>query len=98
MRIRTLAAAAAASSLPLLALGASPAAAQPSEYPHGVGVCISQLAIDPTLIGVAHLGAAISSLASPGQPGSDVPAALDGARGDGPSGCGAPPGPGHLGN
>jgi hypothetical protein len=73
------------------------AGAAPPEDPHGVGVCFSQLAIDPSLVGAARLGDVLSSIAGPGQPGSDVPGALDGARGDGPTGCGAPPGPGHLG-
>jgi hypothetical protein len=54
---------------------------------NGVGVCFSQLAIDPDTIGADSLGAAIRAMA-----GSDLPASLDGAR----NACGEPPGPGHL--
>jgi hypothetical protein len=59
---------------------------------NGVGVCLSQVAIDPTIIGVTHLGEAIHSIAGPGTPGSDAPASLEDLRNT----CGEPPGPGHL--
>lgn len=75
---------------------AGPAAAEPPEYPHGVGVCLSQLATDPSIGGLDHLGQLVVGGARPGSPGSDIPAALDDVRGDGPGGCGAPPGPRHL--
>lgn len=81
----------------LAATGVGPAHAAPPEFPHGVGVCMSQIAIDPTLVGADHLGQAVSGLASPGTAGSGVSSALAGLRGDGDGGCGAPPGPGHLG-
>jgi hypothetical protein len=75
-------------------LAGSPAAiAAPPEFPHGAGVCVSQVAIDPSVVGASRLGEVVSSVAGPGQPGSDVPGLIDSARGDGPSGCGAPPGP-----
>lgn len=92
MKIRYLVALAAVALTPAL-VASSPASAAVPEYPHGVGVCISQVAIDPSLVGISQLGDAISAAAGPGQPGSDVPATIDGARGDGPTGCGAPPGP-----
>jgi hypothetical protein len=75
----------------------APAAAARPEYPHGIGVCMSQVAIEPGLAGVDHLGQLVAGAAGPGSPGSDVPVALSDFRGDGPGGCGAPPGPGHLG-
>lgn len=90
--------------LPALALGpglvlgtAAPVGAAPPEYPHGVGVCLSQVASDPSLVGVDHLGQAIRDVARHGEPGSDLPALMDELRGDGPTGCGAPPGP-HQGD
>lgn len=92
MKIRTVIVIGATAIGPVLGL-ASPTAAAPPEYPHGVGVCISQIAVDPSLAGVSRLGEAISAAAGPSQSGSDVPTLLDSARGDGPSGCGAPPGP-----
>jgi len=75
---------------------ASPAAAGPPETPHGVGVCMSQVAIAPELMGAERHGDIMSELAGKGTPGSDVKLLLDDFRGDGPGGCGAPPGPGHL--
>jgi hypothetical protein len=51
-----------------------------------------------TIDGADRFGDVIKGAAGPGQPGSGVPAAHDGARGDGPSGCGAPPGPHQSGN
>jgi hypothetical protein len=81
------------------AIGAVPgatASAEPPEHPHGVGVCISQLAVGPDLVGIDHLGELAVGGAGPGSPGSDVPSGLADVRGDGPGGCGAPPGPGHL--
>lgn len=59
---------------------------------NGVGVCVSQLAIDPSIIGVDRLGEGMSATAGPGTAGSGIPASLDGARNT----CGEPPGPGHL--
>ena len=73
------------------------ASAAAPEYPHGVGVCMSQIAIQPEFVGADALGRAVSTLASPGDAGSGVPGALSGLRGDGEGGCGQPPGPGHLG-
>jgi len=75
---------------------AMPAAAEPPEHPHGVGVCMSQLAVQPFIGGIDHLGQLVVTGARPGSQGSDIPTALDDFRGDGPGGCGAPPGPGHL--
>jgi hypothetical protein len=72
-------------------------AAGPPENPHGVGVCVSQVAIEPGLVDAARLGDVVRSVAGPGTAGSDVPVFVDDLRGDGPGGCGAPPGPGHLG-
>ncbi len=92
MKIRTLIAAATAAAAPVIAI-ASPASAAPPQYPHGVGVCISQVATDPSIVGADRLGQVIEGFAGPGQPGSGVPAAHEGVRGDGPGGCGAPPGP-----
>lgn len=71
---------------------AGKAVAAPPEYPHGPGVCMSQVAIEPSFLGVARLGEAVKALAGPGSQGSDVSTAVDGLRGV----CGAPPGPGHL--
>ena len=77
-----------------IAIGATAgvAAAAPPEYPHGPGVCMSLVAIEPSNLGVARLGEAVKALAGPGSKGSDVSVAVDGLRGV----CGAPPGPGHL--
>ena len=75
---------------------AVPAAAEPPEFPHGVGVCVSQVAIEPGLAGADRLGELVKSVAGPGSPGSDTPLLLADLRGDGPGGCGTPPGPGHL--
>lgn len=70
---------------------AGPVAAAPPENPHGPGVCLSQLAIEPGFIGAVRLGDAFRSIAGPG-----TKVVIDSLRGDGGSGCGAPPGPGHL--
>ena len=70
------------------------ASAAPPENPHGAGVCLSQVAIQPEAVGANRLGDAVSSLAAQG---GSVPALIDSARGDGANGCGAPPGPRHLG-
>lgn len=78
------------------AVSGAPASAEPPEHPHGVGVCISQLAVAPELVGLDHLGELAVGGAGPGSPGSDVPSGLGDVRGDGPGGCGAPPGPRHL--
>jgi hypothetical protein len=75
---------------------ATPAGAAAPEFPHGVGVCMSQVAIQPELAEVARLGELVQTAAGPGTEASDVPSLLDDLRGDGPGGCGAPPGPGHL--
>jgi hypothetical protein len=75
---------------------AAPALAAPPEYPHGVGVCVSQVAIMPELVGVDRWGDAVRDVAGTASPGSEMPVLLDDLRGDGPGGCGAPPGPGHL--
>lgn len=75
----------------------SPADAAPPEFPHGVGVCVSQVAIRPDFLGLERLGDFVQSVAAPGTQGSGVPAFFDlELRGDGPGGCGQPPGPGHL--
>jgi len=65
---------------------------------NGVGVCMSQVAIQPELLGASRLGAVVSSAAEPGTPGSEVPELLDGVDGDVGlrNTCGGPPGPGHL--
>ena len=72
-------------------------AAAPPEYPHGPGVCMSEVAIEPGLMDAARLGDVFESVAGPGTKGSDVSVFVDDLRGDGEGGCGAPPGPGHLG-
>ncbi len=57
-----------------------------AEKNNGVGVCISQVAIQPELIGADRLGEeARARFANVG--------GLDGLRNE----CGGPPGPGHLG-
>jgi len=81
----------------LVAALASPAFASPPEFPHGVGVCMSQVAIAPELLGAERLGDVMREFAGKGSPGSDVKLLHDDFRGDGPGGCGAPPGPRHLG-
>jgi hypothetical protein len=68
----------------------SVAGAAPPEFPHGVGVCVSQVAIEPGLAGADRLGDLVRTA------GGDMPVVLDDLRGDGPGGCGGPPGPGHL--
>lgn len=75
---------------------ASPASSAPPEFPHGVGVCMSQIAIAPELAEAERFGDIAQAIAGPGLPGSDLPGALGDLRGDGPGGCGAPPGPRHL--
>jgi hypothetical protein len=77
-------------------LTTAPAAAAPPEFPHGVGVCVSQVAIQPALAGADRLGDFVRTVARAGAQGSDVPLLLEELRGDGPGGCGAPPGPRHL--
>lgn len=89
MRARLLFTAALCTGLPVLTAG--PAFAAPPEYPHGAGVCLSQVATDPSVVGAPSLGAVISAVAT-ASPGS-MPGLIDSARGDGPSGCGQPPGP-----
>ena len=74
----------------VIALYPGSASAAPPEYPHGAGVCISQLAIEPELAGATSLGALASSV------GSGMPDAIDSVRGDTEGGCGSPPGPRHL--
>src|SRR5262245_20915094 len=76
---------------------ASPASASPPEFPHGVGVCMSQVAIAPELAGAERLGDVVTEFAGKSSSGSDVKLLLQDFRGDGAGGCGAPPGPGHLG-
>ena len=72
-----------------LTLAASPAAAvERASKSNGIGVCRSQIAIDPSQIGFTSLGAAMRTIAGP-----ELPAMLDGER----NACGEPPGPGHLG-
>ena len=88
---------AAAAGVSTAAASAGTVAAAPPETPHGIGVCMSQVAIEPGFLDAARLGDAVRSVAGPGTPGSDVSVMLDDFRGDGPGGCGAPPGPGHLG-
>lgn len=73
-------------------LAASAAGATIAPNSNGVGVCFSQLAIDPSIIGVTRFGDGIKTFAAPGSPGSDIPANLAGDR----NACGEPPGPGHL--
>ena len=58
---------------------------------------MSEVAIEPGFLDAVRLGDAVQAVAGPGTPGSDVSVVLDDFRGDGPGGCGAPPGPGHLG-
>ena len=55
---------------------------------NGVGVCVSQVALQPELFQVEHLGQFVSSI----DPGTG-PEVLEAARS--PE-CGYPPGPGHL--
>ena len=70
----------------------APAQAAPPEFPHGVGVCMAQVAISPeTTIGAKSLGDFIRT-----GKGAGPKAFVEDLRGDGPGGCGAPPGPGHL--
>lgn len=69
----------------------APVSAAPPQNPHGVGVCMSQVAIEPGFVEANNLGEFVSSVAGP-----DLRGLLDDLRGDGPGGCGAPPGPGHL--
>ena len=71
-----------------LTLVASPAAAERASNSNGIGVCRSQIAIDPSQIGATSLGAAMRTIAGP-----ELPARLDEER----NACGEPPGPGHLG-
>ena len=71
-------------------------AAAPPEYPHGPGVCMSQIASAPEIVGAVRLGDIVRLFAGPGSKGSDMSVAIDSLRGDGEGGCGAPPGPGHL--
>lgn len=78
------------------AASAGTVAATKPETPHGVGVCMSHVAIEPGFLDAARLGDAVRSVVGPGTPDSDVSVMLDDFRGDGPGGCGAPPGPGHL--
>jgi hypothetical protein len=78
-------------------VAAGTASAAPPQDPHGVGVCVSQVAIEPGLVDAARLGDVVRSVAGPGTAGSELPVFVDDLRGDGPGGCGAPPGPGHLG-
>lgn len=78
-------------------LGAAGAAqAAPPQYPHGVGVCMSQVAIQPDLAGADRLGQLVSESAGKQANRNGVPTLIADLRGDGPGGCGAPPGPGHL--
>ena len=85
-----------ATALATLVLAAA-AAAAPPEFPHGAGVCISQVATDPSQVGAEHLGEVVRDAAGPGSPGSGMPDVINGARGDGPNGCGQPPGPHQTG-
>ncbi len=48
----------------------APAQGAPPEYPHGVGVCMSQVAINPEFLGAENLGAAVRDVK-----GADVKAA-----------------------
>ena len=77
--------------------GMSAAGAEKAEKGHGVGICLSQVAIQPDLIEADRLGQVVSAIAGAASSGSDVPAFLEEVRNDGPGGCGEPPGPGHLG-
>ncbi len=66
---------------------AGPASAEKAATSNGVGVCLSQVAIDPSLVGLNNLGEHMRTL------GGTTPSELDGLR----NACGEPPGPGHLG-
>lgn len=70
-----------------LTMAASSAGATIAPNSNGIGVCRSQIAIDPSQVGLSHIGEGIRTLAGPG-----LPALLDGDR----NACGEPPGPGHL--
>ena len=89
MHIRLLSATIVGGALTLLS--APPANAAPPEFPHGAGVCLSQVAINPALLGASSLGQVVSAVANTGP--RSLPASIDSLRGDGPTGCGAPPGP-----
>ena len=78
---------AAALSIVTLTMAASSAGATIAPKSNGIGVCRSQIAIDPSQVGLSHLGEGMRTLAGPG-----LPALLDGDR----NACGEPPGPGHL--
>lgn len=90
MRVRTAGSVAGSLLLLGIATNLSAAGAAPPEFPHGVGVCMSQVAIEPGLAGAERLGDLVRTV------GSDMPVVLQDFRGDGSGGCGAPPGPGHI--
>ena len=72
----------------------APAQAAPPEYPHGVGVCMSQVGSHPEeTVGAESLGAFMRNLK-----GAERAEFFLSLRGDeeAGTGCGAPPGPGHF--
>jgi hypothetical protein len=78
----------------MAAIAATPAAAAPEPkevamHSNGLGVCVSQLAIMPELIGFERLGQDVSNLAR----SRTLLEAIKTVRS--PQ-CGHPPGPGHL--
>lgn len=85
MKIRRVLALASAAIVAISALGVTHAERAPGSQ--GVGVCFSQIAIMPDIVGAGSLGEAIRTKAGP-----DLPSQLAGDRGV----CGEPPGPGHL--
>lgn len=72
-----------------LALAGTAGADERASKNQGVGVCMSQVAINPEFVDAPRLGSFARSLAKEQQ----LVAELDGLR----NACGEPPGPGHLG-
>lgn len=66
---------------------ATAAHAEIASKSNGVGVCLSQVATDPSIVGLDRLGDGIRERAK----AQTVPTDLDGSR----NACGEPPGPRH---
>jgi hypothetical protein len=74
----------------LVVATAGAASAERAAKSNGVGVCLSQVALDTSdILGFDRLGIALSGAARSGE----LAPLLSGSR----NSCGEPPGPGHLG-
>jgi hypothetical protein len=74
----------------LLLVTAGPAGAERAARSNGVGICISQLAIEPSILEASSLGEVMGEIAGP-----DLPAIIN-EDFELRNTCGEPPGPGHL--